>query len=337
MGLKKYIAASLIFIALVGGYVFSLVQQEFQVSLFETSLSLPIALWIILPLLILFVASVLHMMFYGVKEYVHKMALHKDENNLYKLLKAKLLKKDETYKFNNPIFKDVAEILNGVEFEVKDKLFNSTNNELNQTAREIFDIKSGKLVNVSTKLDSKNEFAVLNTINKINEQSDFALDVLKKAENYTQKEIEAAFTKVLEEKSMTSLKKVLPSLKLNKAMLFELLKKDSAQKEFGLSKEELLKQIKAVELDSKEFIKIARMYKNSLTPDEVIELFETLSNNNENALNAYVYILFEFEMIEKVRDIFLSSSSEEFIAYKALLDLRDAGKHYTIDSICYNK
>jgi hypothetical protein len=337
MGLKKYIVASLIFIALVGGYVFSLVQQEFQITLFESTLSLPIALWIVLPLLILFVASLLHMMFYGVKGYVNKVTLHKDENNLYKLLKAKLLKKDETYKFNNPIFKDLAEILDGVEFEVKDKLFNSNNNELNQTAREIFDIKSGKLVNLSTKLDANNAFAVLNTINKINEQSDFALDVLKKADNYTQKEVEAAFQKVLEEKSMTSLKKVLPTLKLNKNMLFELLKKDSVQKEFNLSKEELLKYIKAIELDAKEFIDIAQMYKNSLSPDEVIDVFEALSNSNENALNAYVYILIEFEMIEKVRDIFLSSSSEEFIAYKALLDLRDAGKHYTIDSICYNK
>jgi hypothetical protein len=337
MGLKKYVVASVIFIALVGGYVFSIAQEEFQITMFETTLSLPIALWVVLPLFVLFIASLLHIIFYGVKGYVNKVTLNKDESNLYKLLKAKLLKKDETYKFNNPVFKDFAEILNGVEFELKDKLFNSTNNELNQTAREILDVKSGKLVALSTKLDTNNEFAVLNTINKINEQSDFALDVLKKAENYTQKEIEAAFTKVLEDKSMTSLKKVLPNVKLNKSMLFELLKKDSVQKEFGLEKEELIKYLKPIELSSKEFIDIARMYKNSLTPDEVIDLFETLSNNNENALNAYVYILFEFEMIEKVRDIFLSSSSEEFIAYKALLDLRDAGKHYTIDSICYNK
>jgi hypothetical protein len=54
------------------------------------------------------------------------------------------------------------------------------------------------------------------------------------------------------------------------------------------------------------------------------------------ALDAYVYILFEYEMIEKVRDIFANTSKEELTAFKALLELKDSGKQYTLDSICYN-
>jgi lipid A disaccharide synthetase len=160
--------------------------------------------------------------------------------------------------------------------------------------------------------------------------------VLKKSTNYTQEEIAAAFTKVLNDKSMTSLKKVLPNLKLTKAMLKELFKKDCVQSDFALSAEELSKYIKEVEFSKQEFLEIAKLYKNSLIPDDIIGLFDELSNSNDQALDAYVYILFEYEMIEKIRDIFANTSKEELTAFKALLDLKDAGKQYTLDSICYN-
>jgi hypothetical protein len=201
--------------------------------------------------------------------------------------------------------------------------------------KSLIDIKNHKVVSLNYKLNSSNDIAIANNINKINEQADWALEVLKKSANYTQKEIETAFTKVLNDKSMTTLKKVLPNLKLTKNMLQELFKKDSAQAEFSLSSEELIKYIKQVQWNKQEFLDMAKLYKKSLTPDEIIGLFEELSNSNEQALDAYVYILFEYEMIDKIRDIFSSTSSEELTAFKALLELKDSGKQYTLDSICY--
>jgi phage repressor protein C with HTH and peptisase S24 domain len=112
-------------------------------------------------------------------------------------------------------------------------------------------------------LNSTNPIAIANNINKINEQADWALEVLKKATNYTQEEIGVAFTKVLNDKSMTSLKKVLPNLKLTKSMLQELLKKDSQQADFALSVEELIKYIKEIEFSKQEFLSIAKLYKKS--------------------------------------------------------------------------
>lgn len=336
MGLKKYIVVSVIFIAAIAGYVFSIAQGDYQIVLFDTTFLLPVGVWVIIPVCVLFVASVLHMIFYGIKGYVFKSSLQKDEANILKLIKNQLLNKDETIKFKNPIFQEIGEILSQVNLEIKRESFNSKNSEINQLVNHLIDVKNKKYVSVNYKLNSTNPIAIANNINKINEQADWALEVLKKATNYTQEEIGVAFTKVLNDKSMTSLKKVLPNLKLTKSMLQELLNKDSQQTDFALSVEELIKYIKEIEFSKQEFLTIAKLYKKSLTPDQIISLFEELSNHNDLALDAYVYILFEYEMIEKVRDIFANTSKEELTAFKALLELKDSGKQYTLDSICYN-
>ncbi|MFA7084658.1 MAG: hypothetical protein WC141_09000 [Arcobacteraceae bacterium] len=335
MGIKRYILASVIFIAVVTGYVFSIAQTDYQITLFDNTFLLPVALWVMLPLLVLFLASVIHMVFYGLKGYFNASSLNKDESNMIKLLKNKLLKKDEVIKFKNPIFQEIGEVLSQVSIEIKADSFQSRNSSINELAQDLIAIKNKKHVTTNYKLPTSNEICIANNINRINEQADWAVEILKKSTQYTQKEVAVAFTKVLNDKSMTSLKKVLPNITLDKAMLKELLKKDSVQDEFSLSKEELLKYLKPVDFTKQEFLDIAKLYKRSLTPDDIISLFDELSNNNELALEAYVYILFEYEMIDKIRDIFASTSNDELKAFKALLELKDSGKQYTLDAICY--
>lgn len=335
MGLKKYIVASVVFIAVIAGYVFSIEQSQYQITLFENNFSLPVALWVVLPLIVLFVASILHMVFYGVKHYISDRSVTKDEENILRSIKNSLVQKDETIKFKNPILKDVYEVLSNASLKLNTQSIHSSNKELNELVEQINEIENGKYVNLSIKLPSDNALMIQNNINKINEQVEFALDVLKRPSNYTEQEIEAAFVKVLDEKSMTSVKKVLSNIKLSKEMLMKLFKRDSVQTDFSLSKEELLKHIKSVDFNKNEYLEIAKLYKSSLTPDSIIEIFEELSNGNDEALTAYVYVLFEFEMIDQIRDIFSSTSDDELTAFKALLDLKDSGKTYTLDSICY--
>ncbi len=335
MGLKKYIAASLIFIAVIAGYVFSIAPTNYEATLFGKVFLFPMAVWIVLPLVVLFIASIAHMMFYGLKGYLNTSSLSKDESNMIKLLKNKLLKKEETVNFKNPMFQELGEILSQLELEIKNDSFNSRNSEISALVKDLIDIKNKNFVSTNYRLPISNQIAIANNINKINEEADWAVDVLKKSNEYSVNEVEVALEKVLEDKSMTTLKKVLPTLSLNKKMLFDILKKDSLEEEFSLEKEELVKVIPKVELSKQEYLEIARMYKKSLIPDEIISLFEELSNSNEQALEAYVYVLFEYEMIDKIRDIFASVADEDLTAYKALLELKDSGKQYTLDSISY--
>jgi hypothetical protein len=53
-------------------------------------------------------------------------------------------------------------------------------------------------------------------------------------------------------------------------------------------------------------------------------------------MESYFYVLLELEMIEKIKELLSSYTEEDFIVFRALLDLKDAGKHYSLDDLTYN-
>ena len=116
-----------------------------------------------------------------------------------------------------------------------------------------------------------------------------------------------------------------------------LFKKDSEQdSQFAMTNEIIIKLIKKAEFTNDDLINIAKNYKSSMTPDQIINLYEEISVVNEEYTTAYLYVLSEYEVIDKMRDILLNSSSHEYTAFKALIDLKDAGKHtYSLDTISY--
>ncbi len=67
-----------------------------------------------------------------------------------------------------------------------------------------------------------------------------------------------------------------------------------------------------------------------------VENFEKLVQEKEEYTTAYLYVLAEYEMIDKMRDILANSATQEYIPFKALIDLKDSGKHtYSIETLCY--
>ena len=172
-----------------------------------------------------------------------------------------------------------------------------------------------------------------NIKNRINIDDNFALEIIKKQSSHSADIFKYAFTRVIETKSMTTIKKVLEDITLDLDMLHILIKKDSMEKnEFSLDNTTLLNIIKNIELTNKDLITIGRAYKKSMAPEQLIKLFEDIITKNENLTESYLYILGEYEMITEMREILANSQKNEFIIYKAYLDLRDAGKHYPLDN-----
>lgn len=334
MGLKKYIGFSLLLIVAIGLYVYSMESGSYEITVLDNTIQLPTVLWIIIPVAALFVFTVLHLIFYGSINFFKTRNLIKDEEAIVETIKNILLEKDDKKRFKTTAFKNLASILKQLDFSVKDGTFTSKNEELNTAVAAIKDIESGKHISEkSLKLDPKSSLAQKNLINKINEQVDYAVDVLKKHENFADEVVKAAFFVVLENKSMTTVKKVYSNIKLTRDMALKLFLKDIDNSDFGLSKDEIQKITKKLEYTKDEYMTLAKLYKDSLNPDKLIELFETLSNDDEQAVGAYFYILLELEMIDKLKDLLSGYNDDEHKVIRALLDLKDAGKHYSFEDI----
>ena len=338
MGLKKYIFFSIVFIAVIGGYVFLSVQGDYTVNIemLQLNVTLPIALWVILPALILVVATVLHILFYGFRNYLQTRAVEKDEENLIEVIKDNLLQNNSSKNFKIKEIKEIAAILSQMQLVAKTENFESDNKEINKIVKAIKEINDGKYVyDKSIRFNKSGSLSEKNLLNRLKEDVDFCLDVIKKADSYSTQAVKEAFLKVVEDKSMTTIKKVLEGLKLDKEMLWALIHKDSQNSEFALDTQTLIKYIKEVDFTKEDYVKLVAAYKKSISPDELIKMFESLSNDVETATDAYFYVLMEFEMLDRVRELLNAYGAHEYTAYRALIDLKDNGRNYTIDSLSY--
>lgn len=338
MGLKKYIAFSLLLIIAVYIFVFSIQTGNFTVSILDYSLALPIAVWVVLPLVVLFLVTILHIVFYGFKNYLQASAIKKDEENIIEFFKDLLLGNNSNKKFKQKALKELADILVQMKLSPKVENFESSNNDIKIIVNNMIKINSGEYVSdKSFKFNKNGQVAQKNILNKVNEDVDYAIDVLKKSKDFSDKIVKAAFFNVVKNKSMTTIKKLLDGLKLDKEMVLELMKKDSDNSEFALEHDAIIKYTKDVEFDREDYLTFAKLYKKSIQPDELIKMFETISNDNELAMDAYLVVLFEYEMIDKVRETLNGYKKEEYQSFRALLDLKDSGKYYTLENLCYNK
>ena len=336
MGFKKYIVFSALFIGIIYGYTFSLELGDFKVTVFDISLLLPIAVWIIAPLVVLFIATVGHILFYGLINAFRQRATDKDKETMITLIKSNLLEKNPPKRFKTKAFKELSAIISQLKLNVKDSNFTSSDSELNFLIANIQDIKAGKFVsNKSLKLNETSELSNKNLINKVNEQIDFSVEVLKKPDNYPQNIVKQSFINVINEKSMTTVKKLYKNIKLDKDLARRLFEKDAANNEFGFTSEEISKIVKDLEYTTDDYLALARNYESILQPDQIIALFEKLSEEIDASTPAYLHVLFEYEMIDKVREIVDTTPDGEYSSFKALLDLKDAGKHYDLESISY--
>ena len=91
----------------------------------------------------------------------------------------------------------------------------------------------------------------------------------------------------------------------------------------------------AVYYKKDDFIMLAKNYETILKPDQIIALFEKLSSEIEDATSAYLHVLFEYEMITKAKEVLVNTKDGEYSPFKALLDLKEAGKHYNLEAISY--
>lgn len=329
MGIKKYILFSVVYLLGVGLYVYSFNGQSYTLEVYKFSLSLPIALWIVVPVIILFIGTLLHMMFYSFREYLFARALKKDFETYKTALSKKILSEEPLVRYKTEKFKFIGKSL---------KLFDYNGHKmtLDETLEPLMDIvaqiQEGKVVDLKRyKLDQDNPLVVKNKMNKLDEDPKFASTVLKECKDPSTPLCHKAYFKFLGYAGFDEIQKVgfTPTKEMFRVLMERYL---DEEEEFDIpleSIEEMLMQFKATRED---YLELAYEIKPKLSPDAWMDMFEKLYNSPKHAeaADAYLYVLYELQMIDKIRDILDNSDEDEFVKFKTLLFLRDHGKN--IDS-----
>ena len=342
MGLKKYLIASIVLLGLMSGFIYSLNLGTYTLNL-ETGIqdivinqTLPVFIWVLLPALVLFIATIFHLMFYGSVNYVQKKARLSDIKAIEDHILNRIINKKSNKKIKTKELAELANIIDQLEINVLNNNFKCENEKLNEVAQIVNDVvNEKKFVSLKNlKLDEDNELEIKNIINRIDADDNFAFEILKSPEKYKREIIEYAFDLVIQKKSIDRIKNVMNNFTLNSDMVSKILLKDSKEPaESRFTNAEILELVKNNDLTNAQLIEIARNYKRTMQPEQLIKLFEDISAADETKTESYLYVLFEYEMLTQIKEILLNSQKNEYTIFKALMDLKDAGKHYNLDNL----
>lgn len=335
MHIRRYTITSLIFIILTGWYIYSFITQgSMSVDFFGIPLpSLSIAVWVIVPIVIFYVASVGHMAFYS---FLGSLKLRKYDKDYEKLIdsivNAYLGKKDRKHIYKTPRYKLLGSLIDNTTMFPNQSLASDFDNEKINTVIELIqEIKNGNVVDLKKyALSNDNSLFIQNQRNLYKNSKITAEEILKNSDKYSEdlcKEAYIDFAKIVSLKAIILYKSF-----LTKETLFNILARVGAdEKALEISIDELIVLFEDLDLDEKDYIKISTILASGLVPEQRIKLFEILSNEKEEAMNAYLFTLFDLEMLAPADEILENSQPSEYLNFKAYRALKESNKNFNIN------
>ena len=328
MGVKKYIGFGLFFIILLGVFVYSFEGGKYTLTLVGVPISLPIAIWIVLPVVLLFLATVLHLIFYGTKNMIALRRVKKDGEKFTAAAKQALLGKEIATDYKSDIFKlpgAILPLLNSDPYKAKKyRIYNDDVQDILETKERL---ENGEVVDLSKyNLKDANPNVVKNALNRLAEDETYASTILKKCDD---KELcQQAYVKFAQYASLSDLQRyeIEPSRKVFDIMINRIGAKENP---LELSDKEIITLVRELNFDSAEIVALLKTLRSKMTPDRLVHLAEKLSHEfPEKAGEGYLYVVFELQMIDDAREFLVNAPEESYQKFRYLLFLKEQGRNF---------
>ncbi len=335
MNLGTYmVSAFALIIAMVGG-IYMLYPDSHTISMMGFTLNLPIAAWVALPLLLLYFMTILHIAYHGTRNYFHKRKWIKDTETLKDALYWSLMHEPKAHNYTIDKVKEGAVLLNASTLTVTGNI-QGLSDKLADALETIEEIKSGKYVDLGEKkLDKKlsndNPWVVRNQINRLHSSENYVEEVLFAKENYNEHVLREAMDIAVARLELYKIKKYSALIRDEH---FPLLMERLCDKEDTTTSMEMLEYfISLFALDCSRYMLLAKSVLKRFSPDENLSLFKKLIEKDETAANAYLYLLFEYEMLDTVQTFLEEHDEYEFKPFRAYLILKRNKNNFKIDDL----
>jgi hypothetical protein len=322
--------------ALVGAFVYTYVTTETTtIDFFGVPLpALSIAILVVIPVFILYVASIVHFSFYG---FLASMNLRKYEKDYEKIInaivEAYLGKKSRSYTFKTKRYTLLGTLLENTNlFPIANIVGKTDNEKIDNVLNIIEDIKNGKVVDLKPfDLRIENDLVIQNERNRYKSGELKAEDILSNSTKYAEELKREVYVDYVKKASISNIEKY--KALLTKESLYAVIARVNADDfTLDLSNDDLISLINKLELSLEDFIKLSRIISQSgMIPEQRMKLFETLSDENEDAVTAYLYTLFDLEVLDPVDEILDNSQPNEFQKFKAYRALKGCNKNFSIE------
>lgn len=337
MRLKRFSIISLLLILAIGAYIYSFEDGQYafvHLNKFYSAIpavELPIALWIVLPGLLVFLYALIHFGVLNISGYFREKTFQKDYKNLIEQIRITILGEHKEFLFKTKRYQELSAILKQFEFKAKDITEETEVERIDCVLKAISELQKGNTIDLKLfAVSGDNALVEHNELNRLEQNEKFALEIFKKPASYTTKIKEKAFDKLLDFAEEKEIKRCLGLITLNKPLSEKLFEK-FVQNTISLSSEEIRNIAKDAGYMKNDYIALAKKLKERFPPDSWIGLFEYLADHDENAEESIIYVLLELEMVDRAKERINNAPDENMQKFEAYLALKECDRHFPID------
>lgn len=335
MRLGLYIFATLILVAIVGAFTYTINPNYYAMELMGINFNFPVAVWIILPMLLLLIVTVTHIFFYGLKNYFLLKKWQKDTNTLEDALYWSLVNEPKEQKYGIDELGNSARLLGKSTINVSDNVDGLTP-RLSRVVNIIQKIKNGEYIDLKEEKMSKvfnvgNPILIQNRLNRLKSDDKFIEDVMRSTSEYSSQVKVEALDVYASKANFTDAKKYIKIFDVQNFL--KMLNRINAENNLELTSDILTEFVHTLDLSCRDFIEIASVTKKYLRPEENLSLFRSYEQENEKAQNAYLYLLFEYELNEQVSVYLDEHEEDEFLKFRAFYTLKQQDIKHRLEDI----
>lgn len=330
MKTRRYILYSVIYVALIWIFTFVMYNQTFTINFLGMKIELLVATWIVLPIAVFAVLSIFHIAYNSVKVFLKSKIIKNDANLYNSFAKEILLGFESNKEFKSEFFINPSEITKTLSPWLNLGEPNLNNEDLKEAYQILKKVKNGEVCELKKfKFLKTNPLFLQNEKNKIKANYKYAINLFSSKNEIDKSLKEEAYKALINNATYLELSKF--DLKYTNKDLTILVNRYAKVQNFELSTSDLFNLINKNELDKNEYINIAKILKAKVGPDKLISIFQKLKNEHNDATEAYLYILYDLQMIDDLREALNSSHDKEFLALKTLMFLRENGRIISAD------
>lgn len=334
MYIKRYTVAALLLIFAVGWFVYGFVTKEsVHISVMGIVLpSLPVAVWVAVAMVLLFVATLAHMLFYSV---VGSIRLRKYEKDFAHLLEAVadafLQKNNRKHAFRTERYSLLGTVVDHSQMQPEPSLAELPDPKLSEVVKTIETIHRGEGTDLKRyNLPSDNPLVRQNQVNLLEEGKLEPETVLAKPERYHSELHAMAFKRLCADAPLHLLEKYRDFMTFD-GLLIIVSRINAEENTLSIPNTTLVDFIERIDgLGSLDYLYLAVTMGRNMLPEQRIAVMEKLSDDDEKALDGYLFTLFDLEMIDKANELLHITGEEEYPLFKAYADLKACSKHYDI-------
>jgi len=344
MRLVLYVFAAVTLIGIAGVLTHMVNPNNYIIEVMGIHLDLPVAVWVMIPALIVLLFTVMYMIYHATRRYMRRQKWQRDMASLEDAIYWGLVNEPKEQKYFVDEVKRTAKVLDKANIDLRDGV-EGVSDRLAKIINILTKIKNGEYVDLKEHklhkvFNEGNPYLIQNRLNRLENDPQFVEEVMRSSVKYSNLVRKQALEIFARKATFEEARKYAKQFDVEN--FFVMLERLDKEEDMEITPQILKEFVSSLKLKCSDFVRMARIVRRHLRPEENLAFFRQLQKENPKAQNAYLYLLFEYELLDEVERYLEEQDDNEFVKFRALLELKRQNQRFKLEdlidaeSICRN-